>query len=104
MDIFYVHILSWLEHHLLPCFFKSFFMIDCPGCGFQRSLLALAKGDIVASIHYYPGLIPLLVYFVFLFLHGTYKFRFGQKIIVKGAVVIFVIILTSYIFKLSNHI
>ncbi|GGC44426.1 hypothetical protein GCM10011386_40950 [Parapedobacter defluvii] len=52
---------SWLQNFLLPCPFKALTGIDCPGCGFQRSLLALLKGNWGESYHLYPPTVPLLI-------------------------------------------
>ncbi|MBK8366264.1 MAG: DUF2752 domain-containing protein [Bacteroidetes bacterium] len=53
--------IDWLEHNLLPCFLKSHFGLECPGCGMQRSLIALLKGDILESLHYHVALIPFII-------------------------------------------
>ena len=67
---FVLHILSAWSSFLgqadiffLPCPFKYLTGVDCPGCGFQRSLLALLQGDLSRSLHLYPATIPLLVTF-----------------------------------------
>jgi hypothetical protein len=52
---------NWSEYQLLPCMFKTFTGWDCPGCGFQRSLLFLFKGDIQNSFSLYPATIPILL-------------------------------------------
>ncbi len=51
---------EWLESHMLPCFYKKYFGVDCPGCGMQRSLVALLKGDLLESLHLFPALLPLM--------------------------------------------
>lgn len=56
----YIDMLNWLENNLLPCPFKTFTGIDCPLCGLQRALLALAHGNFMASLSYQPATIPLL--------------------------------------------
>ena len=53
--------IEWLQNHLLACPFKSLTGIDCPGCGFQRSVLALMKGHFKDSLHLYPATIPLFI-------------------------------------------
>jgi len=67
----------WLEELMLPCYFKVVFGIDCPGCGGQRAVLLLLKGDVSASIVAYPPLLPIvfmvLLYFVNKRLHYTNK-------------------------------
>jgi hypothetical protein len=57
--------IHWLQNHLIPCPFKYLTGIDCPGCGFQRSLLALLQGDIQKSFSLYPPAIPLLLFFAY---------------------------------------
>lgn len=53
--------IDWLEQHLMSCPVKSQFGIDCPGCGSQRALIALLRGDIVQSLHYHIALIPFIL-------------------------------------------
>jgi hypothetical protein len=53
--------IDWLEHHLLSCFFKSTFGIECPGCGLQRSFISLLKGNFLESLHYHAALIPFIL-------------------------------------------
>lgn len=58
---------KWYSEHQLPCLWKRYLDIDCPFCGFQRSVIALLQGDIGKSITLFPVLLPLLAT-VFLFL------------------------------------
>ena len=51
---------KWYSEHQLPCLWKHYFDIDCPFCGFQRSVIALLQGDIWKSITLFPALFPLL--------------------------------------------
>lgn len=46
---------------LLPCAYKSLFGISCPMCGFLRSLLLLARGEVWQSMLMFPPLFPLIV-------------------------------------------
>lgn len=57
--------ISWLRDHLLPCPFKYITGLDCPGCGFQRAILALMQGNFNESFHLYPPAIPLLLLFIY---------------------------------------
>ncbi|MFW0716301.1 DUF2752 domain-containing protein [Pedobacter sp. N23S346] len=95
--------LDWLSHHLFTCPFKSHFGIDCPGCGFQRSLIALLKGNILESFKLYPATIPFLFVVIFMFVHLRYDFRFGAQIIKITVATIAVIILINYIYKIYTH-
>jgi hypothetical protein len=49
---------------VIPCVYKYFFNIECPGCGFQRSLNSLLHFDIVQSFYFFPGLFPFLVFMI----------------------------------------
>jgi len=94
---------DWLNDHLLSCPVKSHFGIDCPGCGLQRSFLALLKGDVVGSFKWYPPTIPLILLFVFTGLHLKFDFHTGAKIIKIGFAGIAVLVLINYIYKVYNH-
>ena len=93
-------ITNWLQNHLLACPFKKLTGIDCPGCGFQRSMLAMIKGDISESIHLYPATIPLLITALFVLFAAKLKIdtrHIAQKTLymITGS-----IIMISYIFKM----
>ena len=95
--------LDWLSLHLLSCPFKSHFGIDCPGCGLQRSVLALLKGNFIDSFKLYPATMPLIFIVVFTFIHLKVDFKFGAQLIKITFVAIAVIILINYIYKIYNH-
>ena len=96
----YSRLIQWLENHQFPCFYKKYLGIDCPGCGMQRAFIELLKGNIIESIKTYPALIPMIIMFVFLFLHIKYKFKKGASYLTIMFIFTSVIILLSYIFKL----
>ncbi|MGI4805710.1 MAG: DUF2752 domain-containing protein [Janthinobacterium lividum] len=93
---------KWSEKFLLPCPFKTLTGFDCPGCGFQRSVLALFRGDFSGSIHLYPATVPILFLSVFFLL----KVRFALDKKGKLSRVLFVltvfIVMVSYGFKLKD--
>ncbi|HVW14816.1 MAG TPA: DUF2752 domain-containing protein [Mucilaginibacter sp.] len=70
---FHLGFLKWLQGHLLICPFKYLTGIDCPGCGFQRSVLALVQGDMHQSFALYPPAIPLLLFFLYGIADGIFK-------------------------------
>ncbi len=70
---------DWLEHHLLTCFIKSHFGVECPGCGSQRALISLLKGNLVESLQYHAALIPLICTIVLLILQLILKRNNGGK-------------------------
>ncbi|MEE1947156.1 DUF2752 domain-containing protein [Pedobacter sp. KR3-3] len=95
--------IHWLERHLLACPFKQTFGIDCPGCGLQRSVLALMKGDVVASFKLYPPTLPILFLVVFTILHLKFDFKNGAFLIKILYIGIALIIVVNYIYKILNH-
>ena len=96
-------ILPWLEHHLLSCPFKSFVGIDCPGCGLQRSVLALMRGDLAASFRFYPATVPIIGLFLFTIIHLKFDVKNGAFVIKMLYIVITFMIIVNYIYKIINH-
>lgn len=92
-------IIEWLESYLLKCHFNSLFGINCFGCGMQRAIIALLKGDIIESIEQYPALIPMIALFIYLFLHLIFHFKNGAKILKILFIFCLFIIIISYIYK-----
>lgn len=70
-------LISWLESRQLRCFYMGTLGIACPGCGFQRALILLLKGQVGESLVQYPPLIPILVMLGFLILHLSFRFPKG---------------------------
>ena len=70
-----------IEDHMLTCSFKSATGMDCPGCGFQRSFLALIKGNFYESIILYPALIPFIATVLLLILQLVFKKEKGGSIV-----------------------
>ncbi len=70
---------AFFESQYATCTFKETTGLDCLGCGMQRSIHALLEGNINASIHFYPAMIPLIIMFGFLALHLLFKFEKGAK-------------------------
>ena len=91
--------LDWLEHHLLPCPTKYFFGMECPGCGMQRSIIELLRGNLVDSIKLYPPLIPMLLMLVVLVINLKVNSAVWQKVLKYFFVANVAIILINYIFK-----
>ncbi len=52
----------------IPCFFKEFLGINCPGCGMSRAVLSAVKFDFYRAFSYHPmfwSLPVLYLYFLF---------------------------------------
>ncbi|MCC7331427.1 MAG: DUF2752 domain-containing protein [Flavobacteriales bacterium] len=91
---------SWLESHYLACPYKTFFDIDCLGCGMQRSFVELLKGNFVESFMLYPALIPLLFMLLLLPLHLIFKYKHGAFWLKSLFIFNSVVVLISYVIRL----
>jgi len=93
-------IVDWLEKRQAPCFYKSVFGVECPGCGMQRAFIALLRGDFLMSLKLYPALLPTMIMITFLAAHIIFKLRNGAKILLYMFIINAVIIVISYLYKL----
>jgi hypothetical protein len=94
--------LDWLEQHLLTCPYKAMSGLDCPGCGMQRSFIALLRGNIAESFSLYPALIPFLLTLIFLVLHLKFRFKNGAMILMYSFIATVAVIVVSFIIKVSR--
>ncbi len=90
-----------LDKYMLPCLNKKLFGVDCLGCGMQRSIALLLKGEFVAAFHMYPGIYPLLLLLVFLGFNFFIKFK--NDWLVKMSLIIITVftIVVSYLIKMK---
>ena len=95
--ILFVH---WLENHLLTCPYKAMTGIDCPGCGMQRAVIELLKGNLSESLYLYPALIPIIFTLSFTCLHLYLKFKYGAMVVKYSFIISSLIIFVAYILKL----
>lgn len=93
-------VITWFEAHQQTCSIRDHFGIDCPGCGLQRSILELLKGNLLESIALYPALLPVIAMFAFLILHLAFRFRSGTLILKIMFIVNISVISFHYLFKL----
>jgi len=91
---------KWLEYHQMPCFYKKYLGIDCPGCGMQSAFIELLKGNFIESIKLYPALIPTIIMFIFLIIHLIFKIKSGAKILKYWFIFTSLIIIINFIYKL----
>jgi hypothetical protein len=95
--------IEWLKMHMLTCPSKHFFHVDCPGCGLQRSLVALLEGDLTRSFQLYPATIPMLFTLFFTGLHLKFSFSCGALVIKWSYALTTSIILVFYFYKIFTH-
>jgi len=98
-----INLVDCLQNHLISCPFKALTGIDCPGCGFQRSFIALIQGDLSKSWLLYPPTIPLLILFIAAGLF--YKFPIKNQSLILRILIIVVgnFVMLSYLYKMLLH-
>jgi Protein of unknown function (DUF2752) len=99
----YTDTIQWIGQHLFACPSKKYLHIECPGCGFQRSVIYLLDGRLMDSLRLYPATIPLLSLLIFTCIHLKYKFLHGAMIIKYLQFSVAIMILVFYIYKILNH-
>jgi hypothetical protein len=102
MKLILLNIISWFETHELPCLIKKTFHVECPGCGIQRSFVALLKGNIIESSRLYPALVPIILFLSIVLFNEKLNFLKNGRFVKITVPFIFIIILVSYILKLST--
>lgn len=90
---------EWLGDHLLTCPSKLFFHLDCPGCGMQRSIIALLEGDLWKSLTYYPATIPIFALLIYTVMHLKLDFKSGASVVKWGYIGCTAIVMVFYFYK-----
>ncbi len=96
-------LISFLEEHLFSCPWKRF-GLECMGCGMQRSIIYLLKGEFIAAFYMYPPIYSLIIMFGFLFLHLKFRFKIGHKILLGLFILNIMITFVNYFLKITNQI
>lgn len=88
---------------MIPCMSKQLFGLDCPGCGMQRSVALLLRGDFVAAFHMFPAVYTTIPLFLFIGLHFVDKRRNYTKLIIPIAIANAAIMIIAYFYKLTFY-
>lgn len=81
------------------CSFQEHIGVACPGCGIQRSILALLRGEILDSVVLFPALLPLLGMFTFLGIHLVFNLKHGALVLKIFFITNSVLIIGNYLLK-----
>lgn len=95
--------INWAQQHMLSCPSKKLMHLDCPGCGLQRGVISLLKGDIRTSWNVYPPTIFIIATIIFLLLHLVFKFRYGAAVVKYLYIVSSIVIFINYIYKIFSN-
>lgn len=83
----------------LDCAFVSYLGAECPGCGFQRAIVALFSGELLLSLQLFPALIPILFMGSYLLLHLKFQFKQGANVLKYTFIFNALLVIISYIIK-----
>ena len=93
-----------LEKYMIPCMNKQLFGFDCPGCGMQRALALILKGEFVDAFFMFPAIYTLIAFFGVIALHFLNKKSIYYKIIIALGIIYGLVLLISCIYKIFNPI
>ncbi len=94
--------IEWLEAHLASCAWFKYTGVECFGCGSQRAIIALLRGEVYESVKLFPALIPLLFTLSVFMFQLIFKWSKGGLVIMWGFGISAAIMLASYIVKLIS--
>ncbi len=92
--------INFLENNLLSCPWKEM-GLECTGCGLQRAIIHLLKGEFTQAFAMYPAVYTLLIMFVFLGIHLKFNFERGARILKWLFFLNIAVIFVHYIIKLT---
>ena len=87
---------------MIPCINKTLFGVDCFGCGTQRAFLLILKGEFLEAFYMFPAIYTTILFFIILGLNFIDKSRNYHKLIISLAIINAIIMIVSYIYKLTN--
>ena len=68
LTTFYTAVLLVFWYFEIPCLFKEFLGISCPGCGMSRAVMSVLRLNFDAAFSYHPMVFSLpILYLYFLF-------------------------------------
>lgn len=85
---------------MLPCLNKKLLGVDCLGCGMQRSISLLFKGEFLAAFYMYPAIYPLLLLLTFLGFNFFVSFKHDWIIKVTLMIITALTMIVSYFIKM----
>ena len=90
-----------MEEFMLPCLNKQLLGLDCLGCGAQRALVLVFRGEFAAAFRMFPAIYSILLLLLFLISNLFIKFK-GDWYVKVGLIVLSgLIIIGAYAYKMS---
>ncbi|WP_379953338.1 DUF2752 domain-containing protein [Dokdonia sp. R78006] len=91
-----------MDQYMLPCLNKKYLGFECMGCGIQRSISLLFKGEFIEAFYMYPAIYPLIALLGFLMLNQFTNLKFANKGVIFLAILTVATIIISYTIKMTN--
>lgn len=91
-----------LEDYMLPCLNKKMFGFECPGCGFQRSLALVSKGEFQEAFFMFPAIYTTILFVFVVALHFYLKKKITSKILIILAIVNVITMIIAYVIKMNK--
>ncbi|MFE3848767.1 DUF2752 domain-containing protein [Flavobacterium sp. LB3P45] len=88
-----------LEKYMIPCLSKTFFGVECLGCGFQRGLFLLLKGNFVAAFQMYPAIYTTLLFLGIVSLNFFDKKTNYKNLLIGVAIINGLFMIVGYLHK-----
>lgn len=88
-----------IEDYMLPCLTKSVFGFECFGCGLQRAVILVFKGDFTAAFYMYPAVYTLLLLFALVFTRNLFRVPHYSKILYILVAINLALIVGNYFLK-----
>lgn len=95
--------ITWLEENMLSCPYNKYLGVDCMGCGLQRSVVSLLKGNFTESFYMYPALLPMIFMFLLLIAHLIFKFKDGAFWLKYNFIFVVSVVVVNFVIKLIFH-
>lgn len=92
-----------MEEYMLPCMNKKYLGFECMGCGIQRSIALILRGEFVDAFYMYPAIYPLITLLLLLVLNHFISFKYANKGIIILAILTVATIIVSYIIKMTTN-
>nr|WP_299151462.1 DUF2752 domain-containing protein [uncultured Dokdonia sp.] len=92
-----------MEEYMLPCMNKKYLGFECMGCGIQRSIALILRGEFVDAFYMYPAIYPLVLLFSLLILNQFISIKYANKGIIILAILTVATIIVSYIIKMTTN-
>ncbi len=90
------------EDYMLPCLNKKMFGFDCPGCGLQRSVVLVSKGEFKNAFNMFPAIYTSIFFVIAIIFHFLSKKKITSKILIILAIINVAVITIAYIIKMNK--